>query len=91
MITKRVEIEVSGKVQGVFFRDGLRQKAEELGLTGWVQNEPSGSVRVVAEGDELGLQKLIEWSRLGTEQARVEKIKVEWGEAKGEFKEFSIR
>lgn len=88
---RRVELHVLGQVQGVFFRQSVKQKAEEFGLTGWVRNENDGSVQIVAEGAEESLQKLVEWTRLGTEWAKVERVDVEWGEAKGEFKSFGIR
>ena len=78
-------------MRGVFFRQGVKQKAEELGLTGWVKNEEDSSVRIVAEGEEENLQKLVEWARLGTEWARVEKVQVEWRETEEGFKSFVIR
>ena len=89
-MSKHLEIKISGRVQGVFFRQGIKDKAEELGLTGWVRNEPDGSVRVAAEGPEENLQKLIEWCRKGTELARIDKIEAEWGEARGKFDKFEI-
>ena len=49
---KRVHIFVSGLVQGVFFRDSTRQKAQELGITGWVRNLIDGRVEIVAEGEK---------------------------------------
>lgn len=88
---KRIEIVAIGQVQGVFFRQGVKEVADELGITGWANNEEDGSVKIVAEGEEEGLQKLVEWCRKGTEWARVEKVEVEWGEAKGEFKNFEIQ
>lgn len=91
MPLQRVEIRVSGQVQGVFFRHNVRQEAERLGLTGWVRNESDGSVRVVAEGQKASLQKLIEWCRKGTEWAQVENIEVQWKEATAEFQGFEVR
>ena len=87
---KRVQINVIGQVQGVFFRQGVKAEAERLGLTGWVRNEPDGSVRIVAEGEEENLQKLIAWVKVGTEFAKVEKVDVQWQEAKGMFTAFDI-
>ena len=49
---RRVFIRVYGRVQGVFFRSCTQEKAEELGLTGWVKNEDEGTVVIVAEGEE---------------------------------------
>lgn len=88
---KRVEIKVIGQVQGVFFRQGVKAEADRLGITGWVQNEPDGSVRIVAEGEEEKLQKLVDWARVGTEWAKVEKVDVKWEEAAGEFKDFRVK
>jgi len=87
---KRIEIVIIGQVQGVFFRHGAKQKAEELGLIGWARNESDDSVRIVAEGPEEQLQKLIEWCKKGTEWARVDKVNVEWEEATGESDAFKI-
>ena len=88
---KRAEIIIYGQVQGVFFRQGVKDMAEELGLTGWVSNESDGSVKIVAEGSEKNLQKLMEWCRKGTSWAKVEEVKIERKEANGEFFSFVIR
>lgn len=91
MSLKRVEIKVTGLVQGVFFRQGVKEEAERLGIVGFVKNEPDGSVRIIAEGEEEKLQKLVEWCREGTEFSKVEKVEVEWEEARDESDEFSIK
>lgn len=93
---RRVHLLISGLVQGVFFRHHTREKGENLGLTGWVRNteDPStgsGQVEVVAEGAKENLEELIKWCREGPPGAKVEKVKVEWQEATGEFKGFEIR
>lgn len=88
---KRIEVKVYGGVQGVFFRQGVKDMAEELGLTGWVSNELDGSVKIVAEGEEENLQKLVDWCKKGTNWSKVEDIKFEWQEASGEFSSFAIR
>lgn len=90
MATKRAEIIIIGTVQGVFFRQGVKSEAERLELTGWVRNEEDGSVRIVAEGEEENLQKLIEWCKKGTELAKVEEVKTEWGIADHKFSGFEI-
>lgn len=90
MDAKRVEIRVSGQVQGVFLRQSVKEEAGRLGLGGWVRNEDDGSVKIVAEGEEGQLQKLAEWCRKGTEWAKVENVEVEWGEARGEFNGFRV-
>ena len=88
---KRTEIQVYGRVQGVFFREETRQMAVSLGLVGWVKNEPDGSVKIVAEGPEEKLRELEEWCRKGPRSAKIRDIQVEWKEAKGKFEEFEIQ
>lgn len=87
---RRIEIKVYGQVQGVFFRQGVKGMADELGLIGWASNEADGSVKIVAEGKEENLQKLIDWCRKGTKWSKVEKVEIEWHEASGEFDSFVI-
>lgn len=90
-MVKRVDLRITGHVQGVLFRHGAREKAQEFGITGWVRNEPDDSVRIMAQGPEDTLQKFIEWCRKGTEWARVEDVEIKWGEATGEFRGFEIQ
>jgi acylphosphatase len=92
MIQKaRVHIFVLGQVQGVFFRAETRAKAKELGLFGWVRNLENGRVEILAEGEKEKLEKLVEWAKEGPALARVNGVKVEWQEYKGEFSQFEIR
>lgn len=88
---KRAEIKVTGQVQGVFFRQGVKAEADRLGVTGLASNKPDGSVLIIAEGEEDSLQRIVDWARVGTEWAKVEKVDVKWGEAAGEFKDFKIK
>ena len=88
---RRVEFKVTGVVQGVFFRQEAKRVADGLDLTGWVRNEPDGSVKIVAEGAEDKLQELAEWCKNGTTWAKVEKVEAEWQEAGEEFNDFEIR
>jgi len=88
---KMAIITVSGKVQGVFFRDGIVITAKELGLAGWVKNESDGTVKVLAEGDESGLEKLIKYCQTGPKFAKVARLEVKWEEAKGEYNKFLIK
>lgn len=68
---QRYVIIVTGKVQGVFFRDTARKVALGLGLTGLIRNEPNGSVYIEAEGDESSLKKFLSWCHAGPAQAKV--------------------
>lgn len=87
---KRLHILVSGVVQGVFFRHNTRITAISLGLTGWVRNLADGKVEILAEGEETELEKLASWARKGPEGSRVEDIRKQWEEYKGEYRTFSV-
>ncbi len=82
---------VHGKVHGVFFRVSTVEKAEELGLTGFVQNERDGTVYMEAEGAPEALQKLEQWAHEGPKRARVEKVEVEEKEELNGFGKFEQR
>ena len=56
---EHVTLTISGKVQGVFFRDSTKKLAEELGIRGYVKNLPDGTVKIEAEGERNGRPKLI--------------------------------
>lgn len=68
------KIRVEGKVQGVFFRASTQDKAEALGILGWVKNEPDGSVSIEAEGPEEALKEFVSWCRQGPTYAKVESM-----------------
>lgn len=67
-------IKVTGKVQGVFYRASTKEKAEELGIRGFVRNEPDGSVYIEAEGSENDLHKFLEWCEQGPPNAMVDEV-----------------
>lgn len=90
MSTKHFTIRVSGKVQGVFFRASTRAEAQRLGLRGWVRNEPDGTVRIEAEGDEASLNRLVAWCHQGPKQARVADVTVQVGEVEN-YEGFRVR
>lgn len=71
---KRWRIEVSGTVQGVFYRASTQRKARSLNLTGWVMNRPDGSVELEAQGDELSLKSLAKWCHEGPADAEVDRV-----------------
>lgn len=79
-------IHVYGRVQGVFFRESMRQKAQELNLTGWVRNCADGMVEAVVQGLAEDVEQMIGWARRGPEHARVDRV--ETGEAEGQFERF---
>ena len=71
-----VDVVVRGRVQGVGFRFQLVEEAEELGVTGWVRNEPDGSVGAHIEGAADAVDRLVEWCRQGPRHAKVEAVDV---------------
>jgi len=62
---------VSGRVQGVFYRDGCRAEAQQLGVRGWVRNRADRTVEVVAEGPRDRVGQLLRWCRHGPPRATV--------------------
>jgi acylphosphatase len=87
---ERYTFRVDGKVQGVWFRQSTMNKAKELGLTGFVQNESGGSVYVEAEGEKKNLIALISWCLDGPEQANVVAMTLVKSPAAG-YEKFEIR
>jgi len=87
----RIHLFVYGLVQGVFFRANTQEKANSLGLTGWVKNNSDGSVELTAEGDKEKLEELLDFCNKGPESSKVSSVKKEWKEYKGEFKNFEVR
>ncbi len=71
-----ISITISGKVQGVFFRKGTREKAISLGITGEVKNLTDGSVQIIATGTREHLEDLTRWCKTGPVKARVDGIEV---------------
>jgi acylphosphatase len=84
-----VSIIVTGKVQGVYYRQSTKEKAVALGLNGEVSNRADGSVCIVATGSTPQLDQLVAWCRQGPPRARVEEVVVTPIDLK-EFKGFSI-
>lgn len=73
-MVKTLRLQISGRVQGVWFREAMRLEAERLGVTGWVRNRPDGSVEAVAQGTDAAVDALVEWAHRGPPQARVERV-----------------
>ncbi len=82
---------ISGTVQGVWFRASTQQKAEALGLKGWVRNTPDGHVEAVFEGDQTRVQDMVKWCRQGPPSAEVDDVAVNYAEYSGAFTGFTIR
>jgi acylphosphatase len=67
---------VRGRVQGVFFRDSVRERAEEEGVSGWAHNRDDGSVEVVLEGSPEAVQAVAAFLQSGSPRARVEDVEL---------------
>jgi acylphosphatase len=88
MVRRRLVIH--GRVQGVFFRDTLRRRAEATGVAGWARNTWEGTVEAVLEGEEDAVERLVVFAREGPEGARVERVEVSEEEPEG-LRGFAIR
>lgn len=88
---KNVHVLVSGKVQGVFFRANTKEKAEDLGVKGWVKNTSDGKVEAVFEGKDDNVKEMIEWCKHGSTLAKVKNVDVEEKEPENKFNSFSIK
>jgi acylphosphatase len=71
---RSVHVLVSGRVQGVFFRSGLKATCDRLGVRGWVKNKPDGDVEALLQGREEELEKAIRWCKRGPEGAEVSRV-----------------
>ncbi|MDD3399488.1 MAG: acylphosphatase [Candidatus Pacebacteria bacterium] len=87
----RAHVFVSGRVQGVFFRDKTRRKAEELNVQGWVRNLPDGKVEAVFEGAKESVEQMVDWVREGPAFAQVDNMELSWQDHTGEYNDFEIR
>jgi acylphosphatase len=81
---------ISGRVQGVGFRYACYNEACRLGLTGWVRNEPDGSVEVWTEGSREKLAGFLQWLNRGPPGARVDSVRVDRPPPGGTYKRFTI-
>ena len=87
----RVHIFVSGKVQGVFFRENTKKKAEELLISGWVRNLPDERVEAVFEGERENIEKILKWAKKGPFFAKVDNLEILQEDYRGEFDNFEIK
>ena len=79
----RRHVVVHGFVQGVFFRDSVRRRASTAGVSGWVRNNRDGTVEAVFEGNDLAVERLVEFCRDGPRGARVDRVESEVEEPEG--------
>jgi acylphosphatase len=79
----RRRVVAHGHVQGVFFRETVRRRAQSAGVTGWVRNNLDGTVEAVFEGERYGVERLVGYCREGPRGARVDWVDIEAEEPEG--------
>lgn len=79
----RRRVKVHGRVQGVFFRDSTRERANAHGVNGWARNMPDGSVEAVLEGEPEAVQRVVRFLETGPPHADVERIDVDEEDPEG--------
>jgi acylphosphatase len=90
MTKTRAHLHVSGKVQGVYFRQHTRRQAQIRDVSGWVRNLDDGRVEAAFEGDEEAVKDLVDYCRHGPSSAQVTGFEVAWAPFRGEFSSFNI-
>ena len=90
MAKQRIHLFVKGKVQGVFFRQTTKVKAEKKNVTGWVKNLADGRVEAIFEGDDRDVGEVVEWCHAGPAEAIVDDVEIINENYKGEFSKFDI-
>ncbi len=90
MSRRKVEIFISGVVQGVGFRYFVCHQAQDLGVVGLVRNLPDGRLMITAEGDQEQLDAFIDDVKSGPRSAVVEDVAIRWTMAEGRFTSFNM-
>ena len=85
---KSLHLSITGRVQGVGYRDSLRAEALRAGCTGWVRNRKDGSVEAVVTGESEAVDGVVAWARGGPPAARVEQVQV--SESQGSYAQFEV-
>ena len=90
MVKKAVKLTVQGTVQGVFFRNFVKDHADKLKLRGFIRNLESGDIEVIAEGEKENLQSFAELLKKGPEHSQIRNVKFEEKKWSGDFQDFKI-
>jgi acylphosphatase len=85
------EIKITGRVQGVGFRQFVKDKARQFNINGWVKNMPDGSVFVKAEGDEKDMEPFLDHLKRGPSMGRVDNFKTDKLDTTSGFSDFGIK
>lgn len=84
IITRRLVI--TGRVQGVFYRESMRREAERLGISGWVRNRRDGAVEAIVQGEDTSVEAIVAWAWKGPSAARIDAVEASLAE--GDFVSF---
>ncbi len=90
MATRRLHVWVSGRVQGVYYRESTRQAASSAGVCGWVKNLADARVEAVLEGEPAAVEEVLSFMRKGPELAQVKSVEFHEEIPSGEFSDFQI-
>ena len=91
MVQKRIHIFVTGRVQGVFFRQSTRVMAIKNNVNGWVRNLDDGRVEIVAEGETQNIDNLTNWCKTGPANSRVDEFELSNEDPISEFENFEVK
>jgi acylphosphatase len=86
----RAHANISGRVQGVFFRMETKRAADRIGVYGWVRNLRDGTVEAIFEGNQDQVDTILAWCKEGPPNAQVSDVKSDWQDYTGEFSGFDI-
>ena len=87
--TVTVRLAITGRVQGVGFRESMRAVAQALEISGWVRNCEDGSVEAIAQGDEFAIEQLVAWCHNGPPGANVKFVNADLVESSETFIAFT--
>ena len=86
-----VKLIIKGRVQGVYYRVNMQKVAKENFVVGWVRNLPDGNVEALLEGNRANVNHVVQWSKIGPENAKVDAVIVDSKEYSGKYDGFLIR
>ncbi len=87
---KAAKFIVKGTVQGVFFRQFVKEHADKLRLNGFVRNLTKGDCEIIVEGESESIERLSNFVRKGPEHSQIRQVQIEERKWSGEFKDFKI-
>ena len=91
MSMKQIHVFITGRVQGVFFRQSTRVMAIKNNVNGWVRNLDDGRVEIIAQGEEQDIDNLSNWCRTGPANSRVDEFELQEESIAQEFENFEVR